>query len=479
MDIRRIVFVISFISLNVLPQSKVKAQVLISDTLINSISQVELIEMMSLPIVQYGIDAYKIQYLTNDINGDESIASGLIVVPSINNCSWSLTSYLHGTETLKENAPSRLSDEASVGYFAAAIIGSVVALPDYLGLGDSPGLHPYIHSETEASASIDMLRATREFCENHAINLNDDLFIFGYSQGGHSTLALQKLIEEENAEEFNITASIPMAGPYDVSGVQTDLLTNGENYPAPYYLPYLILSYHNIYPELNEYDYDSIFVSPYDSILPLYFDGYHSGGEINAIMPSAPVNVLNPEFYNDFLTDSLHPFRLALEANDLTSWTPIAPINFYYCGGDQHVTYLNAIVAYEIMNNLEGVTIEQTEIGPNFDHNECAIPSITQAILTFLQQSESCNTSVTENYLPNINIVPNPATDVVTLDLKNTSYKSIDLVLIDCIGRIVTRKELNTEDNNKLNISRFNSGLYFLQLYSEGKLIETEKLIKQ
>jgi hypothetical protein len=88
MDIRRIVFVISFISLNVLPLSNIKAQVLISDTLINSVSQLELIEMTSLPIVQYGIDAYKIQYLTNDINGDESIASGLIVVPSNNNCSW-------------------------------------------------------------------------------------------------------------------------------------------------------------------------------------------------------------------------------------------------------------------------------------------------------------------------------------------------------------------------------------------------------
>ena len=88
MDIRRIAFIISLISLNVLLPSKAKAQVLISDTLINSVSQLELIEMTSLPIVQYGIDAYKIQYLTNDINGDESIASGLIVFPSNNNCSW-------------------------------------------------------------------------------------------------------------------------------------------------------------------------------------------------------------------------------------------------------------------------------------------------------------------------------------------------------------------------------------------------------
>ena len=38
-----------------------------------------------------------------------------------------------------------------------------------------------------------------------------------------------------------------------------------------------------------------------------------------------------------------YPFRQALEANDL--YSPVAPINFYYCGGDEHVTYLNAIIA--------------------------------------------------------------------------------------------------------------------------------------
>ena len=478
MNTKQITSALALIITSLFPQTKAKAQILISDTLINSISQLELIEMMSLPIVQYGVDAYKIQYLTNDLNGDESIASGLIVVPSSSNCSWSLTSYLHGTVSHKEHVPSRLSNEATVGYYASAIIGSVVALPDYLGLGDSPGFHPYIHTETEASASLDMLRATREFCENHNIYLNDDLFLFGYSQGGHSTLALHKLIEQENAEEFNITSSIPMAGPYDVSGVQTDLLTDGNDYPSPYYLPYLIMSYYNIYPELNEYEFDSLFVSPYDSLLPLYFDGYHSAGEIDAIMPSDPVNVLNPEFYNAFSSDSLHPFRLALEANNLTNWTPEAPINFYYCGGDEHVTPLNAIVATETMNNLEGITVELSEIDPNFDHYQCAEPSITQAIFTFLLQSQLCNTSVAEIYSPTINVIPNPASNFATISIGNTSYESVDLALIDGIGRMILTKELSAQNKNKLNVSRFNTGLYFLQLYSEGKFIGTEKLIK-
>ena len=478
MNTKQIISAFALVIISSFQQTKVNAQVLISDTLINSISQMELIEMMSLPIVQFGVNAYKIQYLTNDLNGNESIASGLIVVPNSSDCSWSLTSYLHGTVSHKEHVPSRLSNEALVGYYASAIIGSVVALPDYLGLGDSPGFHPYVHAETEASASLDMLRATREFCENHNIYLNDDIFLFGYSQGGHSTLALQKLIEQENAEEFNITSSIPMAGPYDLSGVQTDLLTDGDDYPAPYYLPYLVLSYYNIYPEINEYEYDSLFISPYDSLLPLYFDGYHSAGEIDAIMPSDPVNVLNPNFYNAFLSDSLHPFRQALEANDLTNWTPVAPINFYYCGGDEHVTYLNAIVAAETINNLEGVTVELTEIDPNFDHSQCAEPSITQAILSFLQQAQSCNTSVAETHSAYIHVLPNPANNFVTISVQNTSYELIDLLLIDGIGRVVLTKELSDQNKNKLNVSSLNAGLYFLQLSSEGKLIGTEKFIK-
>ena len=36
-------------------------------------------------------------------------------------------------------------------------------MPDYLGMGESPGLHPYVHGESEATATLDMIRAAREF----------------------------------------------------------------------------------------------------------------------------------------------------------------------------------------------------------------------------------------------------------------------------------------------------------------------------
>ena len=87
------------------------------------------------------------------------------------------------------------------------------------------------------------------------------------------------------------------------------------------------------------------------------------------------------------------------------------------------------------MNNIEGITVELTEIDPNFDHSQCAEPSITQAILSFLQQAESCNTSVAEINSPYIQVIPNPTSNFVTISIQNTNYELIDLTLIDNIGR--------------------------------------------
>ena len=60
-------------------------------------------------------------------------------------------------------------------------------MPDYIGMGESPGLHPYVHGESEATATIDMIRAAREFITD-SLNLidNHQVFLSGYSQGGHA-----------------------------------------------------------------------------------------------------------------------------------------------------------------------------------------------------------------------------------------------------------------------------------------------------
>ena len=115
--------------------------------------------------------------------------------------------------------------------------GYVVCMPDYLGLGLGEGLHPYCHAKSEATATVDMLRATRQVCDEQDIHLNDQTFLFGYSQGGHATMAAARELELYHTDEFTLTASAPMSGPYDISGAQTELVVSDEPYSAPITCP--------------------------------------------------------------------------------------------------------------------------------------------------------------------------------------------------------------------------------------------------
>ena len=71
------------------------------------------------------------------------------------------------------------------------------------------------------------------------------LFISGYSQGGHSAMAMHKTIEENYANKINITASSPMSGPYNLAGVQEKIMY--DSYKSSSYLPYLIISLSKAY----------------------------------------------------------------------------------------------------------------------------------------------------------------------------------------------------------------------------------------
>ena len=113
------------------------------------------------PMTLNGIIDYKITYHTTDVFGNPTVASGALFVPQIDCDTLPLVSYQHGTVFDKSNVPSN-------GYqFRVSLLysgnGYITALPDYLGMGDNPGIHPYVHWESEATASIDLIRAAREF----------------------------------------------------------------------------------------------------------------------------------------------------------------------------------------------------------------------------------------------------------------------------------------------------------------------------
>ncbi len=181
------------------------------------------VKLVSIPL--YPVSFYRVTYQTLDPAGNLTVASGLLLVPVKGAGRISpLLSWQHATLTQEKQAPSYADgtttgtpSEAQLGFINASL-GYIVIMPDYLGFGAAKSIfHPYVQQSTLASASIDMIRASKTFLSQNGIGYNTQLFLGGYSEGGYATLATQREMETNLATEFTITASEPGSGPYDVS----------------------------------------------------------------------------------------------------------------------------------------------------------------------------------------------------------------------------------------------------------------------
>ena len=342
-----------------------------------------LFDTLGVPITpQYNVRLYKVDYETITPLGARTVASGALLLPENTGYPLPLVSYQHGTLTQTNSAPSSmdLTGEVTVGV-AFASTGYAAAVPDYLGLGDSPGLHPYLHARSEATACVDLLRAVTTLCATNGFPLTNQLFLCGYSQGGHSTMALQRELEAYHTNEFTITACAPMAGPYDLSGVTTDDFLNGVPNPNPYYFLYLLAAYQDVYhlaPDLA-----SLLAPPYNATLPPLMNGNTSGSQINTNMPADPVQILQTNFLAALRSNPRHPLRLALQENDLYRWQPVAPMRLYQCSGDTDVDPANSQIALESFQALGDTNVFFFDPLPGAGHEACAQPSLALAKVWF------------------------------------------------------------------------------------------------
>ncbi len=340
---------------------------LINEELLDSMTSEEIYNVlfpalgMVTPLNGYDVDIYSITYETLDNNGQPTIASGAIAVPSSTNDFLPLLSYQHGTQLERNSVNSVNGFDIPSMWLGTS--GYITVLPDYLGFGISEIFHPYMIYESSAIPIIDMLRATKEFCSLNSINVNNQLFLIGYSEGGYTTMATHKMIEELYSDEFTITASAPSAGPYDLSGTMANVMLSFEPYGEPFYLPFTILSYQDKYSlveNLNEY-----FIDYYAEILPELFDGYHSIDEIHNVMPSIPIQIFRDEVIEEFTNDMQHPLRTRLYENNLYDWTPQSNMKIFHSEQDELVPIENSEVAYTnfILNGAPNVDFEFGSFG--------------------------------------------------------------------------------------------------------------------
>lgn len=469
---------IYFISLLILQPFCTTAQNIVSAEYIGTTTSYLLAIASGLP-VEYDVSLYKIVYTTVDANGDSTIASGALTIPNTTECTdFPLAVYQHGTVLNKEDVPSRDNGEAILTKVFAS--GGYYALtPDYIGLGDSPGLHPYVHAASEAIAAIDMMRAVRQFLNDSlAVQDNGEVFITGYSQGGHGAMALHKYIEDNDLlEEFNVIASAPASGPYALSESQIDLIISNEPYTNPGYLVYTISSYELVYGNIYD-EYIDVLQSPYDTIVVPFFDGNNTTyymSDLNPLLPQQIQELMQPDYYNNLISNDNHPLRLALIDNDNYNWVPERPITMYYCTQDEQVTYENSLKALDYMTTNGAENVEAINVGP-FSHGDCVLPALTEIWNLFQSLKTPCTTTEIEDIYIISSIFPNPVHDNLTV----LTTETIDhYELYNAMGQVV-QSRTNSNNNNQIDIdvSDLKNGVYFLRLYKGDSYFNSKSIHK-
>lgn len=459
---KSLLFSISFCFLLV----SVQAQILVSVEFLNSASA-QILGFVN-PAAQYDVDTYKITYNTTDIDGSPTIASGAVMIPVNSGCDlFGLVSYSHGTVLEKDDVPSSNNSESLIPKLMASA-GRVATAPDYLGLGVNAGLHPYVHAESEATAAIDLMRAAREFVNDSlTISLNGEVFLTGYSQGGHAAMATAKYIQDNNLlSEFDIKAVGPASGPYNMSGSQSAVLLSNQPYSNPGYVCYLLFAYNRVYGNIFT-NYSDILKAPYDQTIPPYFDGTYPMDSVNDKLPS---------ILSDFIQDSVlanlnataasqnHPIWKALADNDNFDWLPTFPMELYYCTLDEQVNYQNSLVARDSMNANGAASVVAVNNGAT-NHGGCVSPSISAANAFFNVEGTSCvNIGIDERMRKGlVSIYPNPAQNFISFSgLENEA----EVAIYDMQGRFV--KSALVEAHAQISISELEKGAYVLRITEKG-----------
>jgi dienelactone hydrolase len=326
----------------------------------------------------HDVRAVKINYMTPQPDGKLVNATGAVYIPETSG-EFPVICFQHGTQTQRHLVPSLGAGNSDAGLAGAvaASMGYVCVAADYLGLGESYIVPPYLLAENSATTVIDLLRASMSYLASQGIQTDGSLYLTGYSQGGYVTMAAHHEIEKNYSDEFQVTASAPLAGPYDLAATVDSIMEWGT-YEQPILMAYLLNSYDHYYGwnRLHE-----IFREPWAGEIPDYFDGSQMMAGINNRLPRSMDSIFTETFLAGYRSGGEQDVRDAIAANSLLNFVPSAPVLMIHGDADQIVPYFNSELAKEYYNNGGKTNVEITMVKGN--HEGAAEAAIVGAMLWF------------------------------------------------------------------------------------------------
>lgn len=325
----------------------IRAAVQAEDTLVAQVAPV------------YEVASYRLTYLTSDGQGKPVVASGLISLPiKFPGARSPVISYQHGTIFKDAQAPSNHA-VASEPTLIMASLGYIVVAADYVGYGASKGVqHPYLLAEPAAAAVVDLLTAARTWRQRNGVTDNGQLYLLGYSEGGHATAAAHRALQAGNSvHKAQLVGSAPGAGPLHVTLTLDAALTRVRE--ANWLLGALIK--------------------------PGFLS--HLGSSVRNEVRRQMLNALIPDdadvsFQSTFLDLYLADDSGGLDRQcNVHDWTPATPLRLFHGRADQTVPYVASRFALQTMQarGAGQVSLTDCPAAPS-SHLGCVAPYFAFAL---------------------------------------------------------------------------------------------------
>ena len=272
----------------------------------------------------------------------------------------------HYTQTNNREVPSQMLGLDGI----LATHGAMVVAPDYLGYG-IPGEgdvldHPYCVPSITAVHCLDMVRAAKEYLSSMAMETDAlKLYNLGYSQGGISSLAVARYIQEHNLQsEFNLTNTFCGAGPYSIKSMQ-EVYVQRDSISYPVVYPLMMIGLKTAFPDILTAEIDDYFTQKAvdNGIIERVKD---KDTFIFALNDEILEALKEEDSQDDYIKtssivseDAFGPGRplyeqisKAAEKCEMASgWSPETPVHFVHGRNDDIVPYFNFELAEKGLKN--------------------------------------------------------------------------------------------------------------------------------
>jgi len=337
-----------------------------------------------------GVDLYRLYYRTivPETGAEESV-SGLLAIPQLRDRpALPMVSWQHGTIFESDDAPSCIyqdgklhldphgvprSIETLLNVVALAGNGYIVAAADYVGNGWSQGTQAYACKDATVQVMKDMLLASRCMLQHLGIS-SEQLFLYGWSQGGLNTQWLAWALQESHASG---SRDIPLPTRVAAVSSPTNLARLCRYWMNSYagkpswltpVVPILFGSYQTYYgidglmeqairPDYLEIAY-RIYNKQFDWTAvnwllptPICIADPQVGSQV--CLPVRPIDMLNPEFLSEFNQDH-GAFHALTKAHTALQGRFAMPCRFYGGASDAVIPQWSSITLPEEHQRLQG-----------------------------------------------------------------------------------------------------------------------------